>query len=73
MHIVRLKTHYREQKQREAVNGLLEMFNLTSVDYTNGYQAKPRPEPMGGSASGTEAAGLHAVNEIRKWYKRAIV
>ena len=64
--IVRLKT--RDQK----VNELLNMFKLPCVDYSKGYQAKPRPELTGGSASGTEVAGLHAINEIRRWYRRAI-
>ena len=64
MPIVRLKT--KEQQVKE----LFDMFRLPSVDYTKGYQSKPRAELTGGSSS---LSGLHAVNEIRKWYKRAIV
>jgi hypothetical protein len=67
MPIVRLKT--KEQKVKE----LFDMFKLPSVDYTKGYQPKPRPELTGGSASNTEVRGLHAVNELHKWYRRANV
>jgi ABC-type proline/glycine betaine transport system ATPase subunit len=65
--IVRLKT------KQQKVNELLNMFKLPSVDYTKGYQAKPRPELTGGSASGKDAAGLQAINELRRWYRRATV
>jgi hypothetical protein len=34
----------------QKVNELLDMFKLPSVDYTNGYQPKPRPELTGGAA-----------------------
>jgi hypothetical protein len=64
--IVRLKT--KEQKVKE----LFDMFKLPTVDYTKGYQPKPRPELTGGSASGKDAAGLRAINELRKWYRRAL-
>jgi len=52
----------------QKVNELMNMFKLPSVDYTKGYQAKPRSELTGGSAS-----GLHAVNELRRWARQAIV
>ena len=45
MAIVRLKD-YRDQK----VNELLNIFKLACVDYSKGYQVKPGPEPVGGSA-----------------------
>jgi hypothetical protein len=61
--IVRLKT--KEQQE------LFDMFKLPTVDYTKGYQPKPRPELVGGSESYNE--DLHAVNEIRRQYRRAIV
>ena len=63
MGIVRLKT--RNQK----VNELLDMFKLPSVDYTKGYQSKPRVELTGGSAMNTttDVLRLHAVNELRRW------
>ena len=61
MVIVPLKTN--EQKVKE----LLDMFNLPMVDYTKGYRPKPRSELTGGSASATEAAGLHAVKELLRW------
>jgi hypothetical protein len=63
--IVRLKT--KEQKVKE----LFDMFKLPTVDYSNGYQAKPRAKLVGASASasGTEAVRLHAVNELRRWMR----
>ena len=67
MAIVRLKT--KDQK----VNELLNMFKLPSVDYTKGYQAKPRTELTGGSASCSEAVRLHAVNELRRWTRVSLV
>ena len=57
----------------QKVNELLNMFKLPSVDYSKGYQAKPRSELVGASASGTEAVGLHAVNELRRWARRSLV
>ena len=61
MAIVRLKNF--ENNRR--INELLR-FTLPSVDYTKGYQAKPRPELTGGSApvSPEEAYRLKAVNEF---------
>jgi hypothetical protein len=53
----------------QRVNELLDMFKLPTVDYTKGYQAKPRSELVGASASGTEAVRLHAVNELRRWMR----
>ncbi len=44
--IVRLKTLNRDKQ----VSDLLNMFGLPSIDYTKGYQSKPRPELTGGSA-----------------------
>jgi len=68
MAIVRLKT--REQK----VNELLNMFKLPCVDYSKGYQAKPRSELTGGSAmNSTEAVRLYAVNELRRWARESLV
>ena len=67
MPIVRLKT--KEQQVKE----LFDMFRLPTVDYTKGYQAKPRSELTGGSASCTEVVGLHAVNELRRWARRSLV
>jgi ribonuclease HII len=65
MAIVRLKME-RDRK----VNELLNMFKLPCVDYSKGYQAKPRTELTGGSAmNSTEAVRLHAVNELRRWIK----
>jgi hypothetical protein len=71
MTIVRLKTLERDHK----VNDLLGMFNLSNVDYSKGYQSKPRPELVGGSAlvmNPTEALGLKAVNELLRWTRRAV-
>ncbi len=48
MAIVRLKT----LKRNEKVNELLGRFYLPNADYSKGYQAKPRPEPVGASAAG---------------------
>ncbi len=68
MAIVRIKT--KEQK----VNELLNMFKLPCVDYSKGYQSKPRSEPMGGSAvNSVEAARLNAVNELRRWARESLV
>ena len=67
MKIGRLKTE-RDNKVKE----LFEMFKLPTVDYTKGYQAKPRPELTGGSAMNT-SPGLHAINEMCRWYRRIIV
>jgi hypothetical protein len=44
--IVRLKTYNRNQKVKE----LFDMFKLPIVDYTNGYQAQPKPTLVGGAA-----------------------
>ena len=65
MGIVRLKTLERDRK----VNELLKSFELPHIDYPNGYQAKPNPQLTGGSAAD---ARLHAVNELRKWVRRAV-
>ena len=65
MVIVRLKTE-RDSKMNELLR-----FTLPSVDYTKGYQPKPRPELNGGSAAmtmnSTEPVRLKAVNELLKW------
>ena len=55
-------------KNNRRINELLR-FTLPSVDYTKGYQAKPRPELTGGSApvSPEEAYRLKAVNELLRW------
>ena len=67
MGIVRLKT--KEQK----VNELLDMLKLPSVDYTKGYQAKPRSELTGGSAISTvEATRLNAVNGLLRMTRRLV-
>ncbi len=58
-----------ESTQAQAVKGLMEMFGLASVDYTKGYQAKPRPELTGGSAAAVIDPKLKAVNELRRWMK----
>ena len=63
--MARLTLKTKEQKRGE----LLSMFNLPSVDDTKGYQAKPRTELVGASASGTEAVRLQAVNELRRWMR----
>lgn len=63
MTIVRLKTLERDTKVRE----LLNMFKLPSVDYSKGYESKPRPELTGGSASNSfEAYKIMAVQELLK-------
>jgi hypothetical protein len=61
MAIVRLKASERDKK----VNDLLNMFKLPLTS-SQGYQAKPRPELMGGSAA-NEALRLQAVNQLRRW------
>ena len=61
------------ESKDQRVNELLNMFKLPTVDYSKGYQAKPRPELTGGSASGTEAVRLHAVNELRRWTRVSLV
>jgi hypothetical protein len=53
----------------QKISELLNMFKLPSVDYTRGYQTKPRAELVGASASGTEAVRLHAVNELCRWMR----
>jgi hypothetical protein len=54
------------------VNELFSMFQLPFVS-SQGYQAKPRPELIGGSAttaiSPTEALRLKAVNGLLRWTK----
>ncbi len=57
-----------ESTQAQAVKGLMQMFGLTSVDYSKGYQAKPRPELIGASAA-VDDPKLKAVNELRRWMK----
>jgi hypothetical protein len=53
MTIVRLNTLDRDRK----INDLLGIFNLAHVDYSKGYQAKPRPELTGGSAASMNPHG----------------
>jgi hypothetical protein len=74
MTIVRLKTD-RDRK----VNELLKSFGLPRIEYPKGYQTKPRPELVGGSASTTamnptdpEALGLKAVNDLLRWTRRSV-
>jgi hypothetical protein len=65
MTIVRLKT-----ENDRKVNELLKTFGLPHIDYPKGYQTKPRPELVGGSASAMnsiEVLGLKAVNELLRW------
>ena len=58
MPIVRLKI----LENNRRINELLR-FTLPSVDYSKGYQAKPRPELVGASAAmnPAEEMGLRAV------------
>jgi hypothetical protein len=70
MAIVRLKTE-RDRK----VNEPLKSFGLSHIDYSQGYQTKPRPELVGASASAmnpTEVLGLRAVNELLRWTRRSV-
>jgi hypothetical protein len=72
MTIVRFKTD-RDRK----VNELLKSFGLPRIEYTKGYQAKPRDELTGGSASATamnptEALEFEAVNELFRWIRLAL-
>ena len=70
MAIVRLKTE-RDRK----VNELLKSFGLPHIDYSQGYQTKPRPELVGASTSAmnpTEVLGLRAVNELLRWTRRSV-
>jgi hypothetical protein len=54
----------------QKVSELLNMFKLPSVDYTKGYQTKPRAELTGGSAMNCiETTRLNAVNELRRWMR----
>ena len=60
MGIVRLKT--KEQQVKE----LFDMFKLPTVNYTKGYQPKPKPELIGGSAAmnSVEASKIKAVQQL---------
>jgi hypothetical protein len=59
--------------QNQKVNELFNMFNLPNVDYTKGYQAKPRAEPVGASAVNCiEATRLNAVNELLRITKQSV-
>lgn len=70
MAIVRLKTLDRDQ----AMNEVLKSFGLPSIEYPKGYQAKPTSELTGGSAMNpTEALGIKAVNELRRWARRSLL
>ena len=64
---IRLKTFSHDQKVKE----LFDMFKLPSVNFTKGYQVKPRSELLGGSA--THVRGLHAVNGLRRWTRKYLV
>jgi hypothetical protein len=67
MAIVSLKT--KDQK----VNELLNMFKLPCVDYSKGYQAKPRTELTGGSAVNCiEATRLNAVNGLLRMTRGSV-
>ena len=61
-----LKT--RDQK----INELMNMFKLPSVDYSKGYQTKPRTELVGGSAVCIEATSLNAVNGLLRMTRRLV-
>jgi hypothetical protein len=54
----------------ERVNELLR-FTLPSVDYTKGYQSKPRPELNGGSAVNNVEA--YKINSVRRLLERTII
>ena len=68
MTIVKL-TKTRDQK----VNELLNIFKLPCADYSTGYQVKPGPEPVGGSAVNIDNVEdkirLNAVNQLRRWIR----
>jgi hypothetical protein len=66
MGIVRLKTLENNRK----INELLR-FTLPSVDYTKGYQPKPRPELTGGSAM--NSIEVYNINAVRELLQRTIV
>ncbi len=64
---VRLKALKREQEKTEAVNGLLDMFNLPRVS-SQGYQVRPNPRPelTGGSATpGVSTEQLKLKDRVR--------
>jgi hypothetical protein len=57
----------------QGISELMNMFNLPSVDYTKGYQAKPRAEPVGASAANCiETTRLNAVNDLLRMTRRFI-
>ena len=67
--MARLTLKTKDQK----VNELLNMFKLPSIDYSKGYQAKPRTELTGGSAISTvEATRLNAVNGLLRMTRRLV-
>ena len=72
MAIVRLKASERDTK----VNELFSMFKLPFTSL-QGYQAKPRPELIGGSTATTaatnpkEALRLRAVNGLLRWTRHS--
>ncbi len=63
--VIRLKTQERDKK----VSDLLNIFGLPSIDYTKGYQSKPRAELTGASAASVGDPQLNAVNELFRWMK----
>ncbi len=57
----------------QKVNEFLNMFKLPCIDYSKGYQAKPRSELTGGSAINTvEATRLNAVNGLLRMSRRLV-
>jgi hypothetical protein len=62
---ITLKT--KEQK----INELLR-FTLPSVDYTKGYQPKPRLELTGGSAA-MDSVEAYKINAVRRLLERTII
>ena len=60
MRIVRLKN----LENNRRINELLR-FTLPSVDYTKGYQTKPGPELVGGSAA-MNSVEAYKINAVRR-------
>jgi hypothetical protein len=55
----------------QRVNELLR-FTLPSIDYTKGYQPKPRPGLVGGSAA-MNSVEAYKINAVRRLLERTII
>jgi hypothetical protein len=58
--------------RQQRINELLR-FTLPSIDYTKGYQPKPRPELTGGSAAAINSVEAYNIKAVQELLDRTII